>query len=181
MEQDSYEDMLSNPDLLSDLPSFSLTADMTGPARQNVEVRQAGKAVETSQVQQLPVMATESASTSVLTTSNTPESISPKSPATLLGDDEALSNDGPAATHGSRTGDAMVIQEIENVVDEVVDCLAERKSLFIPLKRRHTIKSAVSRNGGSTPASRSEGVSFPGSTPQEAWRFSRTPEAQGRC
>ena len=117
----------------------------------------------------------------VLSASSTLECSPPDSPDTLLGDKDELLHEFPVATNSNRAGDAMVILRIENIIAEVVDSLAESRSLFIPLKRRRQVELPLSGAGDSTPATKSVGVSFPGSTPREIWRFSTTSKAPALC
>jgi hypothetical protein len=72
----------------------------------------------------------------------------------------------------------VVVSRIEDILENMVDCISgEKKKLVIRLKSRSRHRSqapnSVRQATNDAPARETRAVTFPGKTPQEAWKFSK--------
>ena len=92
------------------------------------------------------------------------------------------SNKPSKATSRRRLADPETIQKVEAVVQQIVHSLQhEDDNITISLRSQKRPGTSPSANSSRSPAQNHYKLSFPGETPEEAWRFSTTGLVETVC
>ena len=198
-EEEEFEDLFAESILLANLPHDALTSN-TPPIAQAPEQEHQhgwGKLMNENRLidnastfkadgtANMPFRATRRQDCRSPLTSSilTPLASRPSDTVSTARGHETSTNSSQLSTprplaHSAKRANAEVISKIEAIFESLADgILEERGTLSIPLRRRASKPKAVPSpqggNGTRFELPKPKDVFFPGSTPQEAWRFSR--------